>query len=70
MVLLSFCSLLFEDDPSSSSSYCPLCTVVNQISRFGICRFYNASTERDVRARDQDAKSKIRMYFAHIVNGV
>lgn len=70
MVLLSFCSLLSEDDPSSSSSYCPLCTVVNQISRFGIGRFYNASTERDVRARDQDAKSKIRMYFAHIVNGV
>lgn len=69
MVLLSFCSLLSEDDPSSSS-YCPLCTVVNQILRFGICRFYNASTERDVRARDQDAKSKIRMYFAHIVNGV
>lgn len=33
-------------------------------------RFYNASTERDVRARDQDAKSKIRMYFAHIVNGI
>lgn len=34
------------------------------------CRFYNASTEKDVRARDRDAKSKIRMYFAHIVNGV
>lgn len=38
MVLLSFCSLLSEDDPSSSS-YCPLCTVVNQISRFGSVGF-------------------------------
>ena len=44
-------------------------------TQFDICftfvfSFYNASTEQNVRARDKDAKSKIRMYFAHIVNGV
>ncbi|XP_062621281.1 uncharacterized protein LOC134282887 isoform X2 [Saccostrea cucullata] len=58
----------FRSFSGSASDYYLTLVVVVDYSIY--MRFYNASTETNVRARDRDAKSKIRMYFAHIVNGI